>query len=225
MEQIHPRAIEQRDGSYGIKLKSTTGLVTPEYLEEIAKIARKYNVRQLKILTGQRFFLIGIRPEDVNRIIEELTRDMGFNIEPSLHYVQACVGNTSCKFGTLDSLSLGKKIEDLVYFEKVPAKLKIGVSGCTLNCGEAFVRDIGVFSGGKAWVLVIGGNSGRKPRIGDIVADELSDEQVLDIIKKFLKLYKEKGDYKVEGKYGMSERVARFVERLGIDAIKKEILA
>ncbi|PMB76826.1 MAG: hypothetical protein C0177_04995, partial [Fervidicoccus fontis] len=62
-------------------------------------------------------------------------------------------------------------------------------------------------------------------RIGDIIADELDDDQVLDIIKKFLKLYKEKGDYRVEGRYGMSERVARFVERLGIDAIKNEILA
>jgi len=48
------------------------GIVTPDDLETIAKIGRKYKIPMLKITSGQRFALIGIEPEDVPMVFREL---------------------------------------------------------------------------------------------------------------------------------------------------------
>ncbi len=97
----------------------------------------------------------------------------------------------------------------------LPAKVKIGVSGCPFCCGESFVRDIGVIGKKKGWTMVFGGNSARRPRIGDVIAENLSKEEVIHLTKRCLEFYAEKGKKK--------ERTARFIERIGIDKFKKSI--
>ena len=97
-----------------------------------------------------------------------------------------------------------------------PAKVKIGVSGCQFCCGESFVRDIGIFGKKKGWTVIFGGNSGRKPRVGDIIAEDISREEVIDLTKRCLEYYAANGRKR--------ERTARFVERIGIDKFKKSVL-
>ena len=54
-------AIPQREGkTFGIVTRIPTGEVTPDMLETIAIVARKYNVPMIKLTSGQRFMLIGI---------------------------------------------------------------------------------------------------------------------------------------------------------------------
>ncbi len=99
---------------------------------------------------------------------------------------------------------------------ELPAKVKIGVSGCPFCCGESFVRDIGILPKKKGWTLVFGGNSARRPRIGDIIAEDISREKVISLTKSCLEYYAAHGKKK--------ERTARFVERIGIEQIKSGIL-
>lgn len=100
-----------------------------------------------------------------------------------VHYVQACPGTSVCRFGVLDSLGLGMRLEKLLVGYELPAKTKIGVSGCPNNCGEAYVRDIGVFARKGGWVFIFGGNSGRRPRIGDVLAEGLTGDEVVALAK------------------------------------------
>jgi NAD(P)H-nitrite reductase large subunit len=52
-------AILQRDKeTYAIVPRTPAGLVTPENLENIAKVARKYEIPIIKITSGQRFALV-----------------------------------------------------------------------------------------------------------------------------------------------------------------------
>jgi NAD(P)H-nitrite reductase large subunit len=211
----HPTgAILQRDKkTYAIVPRTPVGLVTPDDLEKIAAVARKFNIPIIKITSGQRFALVGIEREDVEKVWRELAMDAGKAIELCLHYVQACPGTDVCQFGLQDSLGLGRKIEEFFLGMDLPAKVKIGVSGCPLCCGESFVRDIGVFGSKKGWNLVVGGSSARRPRIGDLVRENLSEEEVIPLIKRTLEYYSKEGKKR--------ERMAKFIDRIGIEYVKE----
>jgi NAD(P)H-nitrite reductase large subunit len=98
----------------------------------------------------------------------------------------------------------------------LPAKTKVGVSGCPLNCCESFVRDVGIFGMQKGWTLVFGGNAGGCPRIGDIIAEGLNDAQVVELAARCL-------DY-----YGLKarkmERTSRFMRRTSLEEFKENVL-
>lgn len=212
-------AILQRDKeTYAIVPRIPIGILTPEILEKLAKVARKYNVRIIKITSGQRIALIGFKPQE----IESAWKDLGMEIGPAeglcVHYVQACPGTETCKFGQQDSLGLAAKIEKLYVGKKdfIPAKTKFGISGCRLNCAESYLRDIGAFATAEGWTVVVGGNSGGRPRIGNVIAEKLSEEETLDLIKRCLDYYAKKANKR--------ERMPRFIERIGIEEFKKKVL-
>ena len=212
-------AILQRDKiSYGIVPRIPMGILTPEILESFAKVARKYNVRIIKITSGQRIALVGIKPQD----IENAWKDLGMEVGPAeglcVHYVQACPGTETCKFGQRDSIDLAAKIEKMYVGKRdfIPAKTKFGISGCKLNCGESYLRDIGAFATPDGWTVVVGGNSGGRPRIGDVIAEDLSEEDALDLIKKSLDYYSKNAKPR--------ERIPRFIQRIGIEEFKKAVL-
>lgn len=210
----HPTgAILQRDQeTYAIVPRTPVGLVTPEVLESIAAAARKFDIPIIKITSGQRFALVGIKPEDVEKVWAELGMDVGRAVELCLHYVQACPGTDVCRYGLQDSLGLGREIEEFFLGMDLPAKVKIGVSGCPFCCAESFVRDIGVFGKKSGWSLVVGGSSARRPRVGDVVHERLSHDEVIPLIKAALEYYRQNAK--------KNERMAKFVDRIGIEEVK-----
>jgi NAD(P)H-nitrite reductase large subunit len=214
----HPEgAILQRDKeTYAIVPRTPLGLVSADDLERIVRVVRKYEIPVIKITSGQRFALVGIKKEDVSKIWNDLSMDVGKAVELCLHYVQACPGTAVCKFGVQDSLGLGIDIEKFFYGMALPAKVKIGISGCPFCCGESFVRDIGVLGKKTGWTFIVGGSSARRPRIGDVLSDDLSKEEVIDLTKRTLEYYREKAKKR--------ERMARFIDRIGIENVKEAIL-
>lgn len=210
-------AILQRDGkTYAIVPRIPGGLAKLENLKEIVNVVEKYNIPIIKITSGHRLALVGMSGDVVDNIWKDLKMDMGKATELCLHYVQACPGNIVCKFGVQDSLGLGIEIEEFFLEMALPAKVKIGVSGCQLCCGESFVRDIGIMAKKKGWTVIVGGNSARRPRIGDIIAEDISKEDVISLTKRCLEYYAANGRVK--------ERTARFIDRIGIEEFKKSVL-
>lgn len=210
-------AILQRDKqTYAIVPRTPVGMVTPDDLENIARVAREYAIPVIKITSGQRFALVGMKKEQVEDIWKDLKMDVGKATELCLHYVQACPGTAVCKFGVQDSLGLGMEIERFFSGMDLPAKVKIGISGCPFCCGESFVRDIGMFGKKNGWTVTVGGSSARRPRIGDVLEKDLSGEQVIDLTKRFLEYYREKAKRK--------ERTARFVDRIGFENLQEALL-
>jgi NAD(P)H-nitrite reductase large subunit len=217
MSKYPKGAILQRDKeTYAIVPRTPVGLVKPEELERIVKVVRKYEIPIIKITSGQRFALVGMKKEDVDDIWKELGMDIGKATELCLHYVQACPGTAVCKYGVQDSLGLGMDIEKFFSGMDLPAKVKIGVSGCPFCCAESFVRDIGLFGKKSGWTFIVGGSSARRPRIGDLMAENLSKEEVIDLTKRNLEYYGDKAKKR--------ERMARFVDRIGIENVKEAIL-
>jgi len=210
-------AILQRDKkTYAIVPRTPVGLLSPEILEAISTVVRRYNIPITKITSGQRLALIGMERDVVNRIWQDLRMEVGPAIELCVHYVQACPGTEVCKFGVRNSLGMGLELEKLYVGMELPAKVKIGVSGCPFCCAESYVRDIGLIGKKKGWVVTFGGNSGGRPRIGDVIAEEVSDSEAVALVRRCLEHYRDNIDKKL--------RTARFVEKVGIESIKKAVL-
>lgn len=209
-------AILQRDkSSWAIVPRTPVGLLSPDFLEKLATVVRKYDIPITKITSGHRLTLVGLNAEQIEAIRSELNVGVGRAMELCLHYVQACPGNTVCSLGVRDSLSMGKLLEERLMGLELPAKLKIGVSGCPMTCSEGYVRDLGLIGKHSGWIVTFGGNSGGRPRIGDIMAEALNDEAAVALVDKLVEFYRVNGKKK--------ERTARMVERLGIELIKAAV--
>lgn len=210
-------AILQRDKTtYAIVPRIPGGLLQRDHLEAINNVVKKYDIPIIKLTSGQRIALVGIQEKDLLSIYQDLGMDPGKATELCLHYVQACPGTEVCKFGVRDSLGFGIKIENLLAAKELPAKMKIGVSGCQFCCAESFVRDIGILGKKNGWTITFGGHAGNRARVGDILAEDVSDEEAIDLINNCINFYKQNGKKK--------ERTSRFIERVGVEEFKKMVL-
>ena len=204
-----PGAIQQRDKTtWAMKPRAPMGIVTPEELRRIADAAAAHDVQSLKITSGQRLILLGI-PEDRLASLQDALGPMG---QLCRNYVQACPGTDHCSHAVQDSLAMGRQLEALVFGREFPAKVKLGVSACPFCCAESQVRDIGLVGRRKGWHVYVGGNSGTKPRVADLLATDLNDADALDLVRRFLDHYTATCVGKV--------RVARFVQQQGLEAIR-----
>ena len=215
--EIPAGAILQRDKkSFAIVPRIPGGLMNLEMLQRITGVVDKYHIPTVKITSGQRIALIGMSGAQLDGIWKDLGMDAGKATELCLHYVQVCPGNTVCSFGVQDSLTFGIMLEDYFSGRDFPAKVKIGVSGCPFSCTENFVRDIGIMGKKKGWTVTFGGSSTRSPRVGDTIAENLSDEEVKSLLDRCLSYYSEHAKKK--------ERSARFMNRIGIETFKSAVL-
>lgn len=210
-------AILQRDKkTYAIVPRTPVGIVTPDVLEALARVGRKFDIPIMKITSGQRIALVGLEEEQVNDVWEDLKMDIGPAVGLCVHYVQACPGTEVCKLGVRDSLGLGMELEEMFVGKELPAKLKVGVSGCPMCCAESLVRDVGLIGKPKGWTMVVGGNASGRPRIADVLAEELTRQEAVELVKRFLEYYRDNA--------GKRSRSARLLEKVGIDEVKKAIL-
>ena len=210
-------AILQRDGkTYAVTSRVPAGIVTPEQLETIAQVGRKYRVPVLKITSGQRILFAGIEPEDVPRVIADLGPLAKPETVPCVKFVQACLGTDWCRYGKQDSIGLSRMLDETFRDQTFPAKIKIGVSGCPRCCSESHTRDIGMAGTPNGWIVFFGGNAGTRPRFGDLVARDLSASEAVDCAQRLAGYYR---DYAKP-----HERTARFMERIGMGRLKSDLL-
>lgn len=205
----------QKDGrTYAIQTRIPAGVVSPDQLETIARVARTYRIPLVKLTSGQRFLLVGVEEQDIPAVRKELGELGHASIAPGVRYVQSCPGASYCKNGLQDSLALARAISDEYNGQDFPAKIKIGVSGCPRCCGESRVRDVGIMGSAKGWTVFFGGHSGFSARQGVEVATGLSSEETLACVRKLLGHFSSHAEPK--------ERTSRFLERVGTDWLKQE---
>lgn len=193
------------------------GLLSPEDLEQLAALARKYQIPKTKITSAQRVAFLGMEPEALEALKIELQIPETLpHIRHRVHYVQACPGSTWCRFGQGDALSMGEQIKDIELEGPLPYKVKVGISGCRFCCCESWIRDVGLTAEKKGWRFSFGGNGAGRPRIGDLVAEGLNDDDALALVTRTLNYYLREATFKT--------RSARFMERFGIEALQKAVL-
>lgn len=171
-------AIIQRDReTYAITPHLPAGLVTPEQLRKIAATAEKFKVQTIKLTSAQRITLIGLREEDIDDAWQELGTEKGRPVGLCIRSVKVCPGTDCCKRGLQDSIDVGLELDRRFHGRQLPWKMKMSVSGCPNDCGEACIRDIGLIGSPKGWHLMVGGNGGSQPRLSRRLLEHIPERK------------------------------------------------
>jgi nitrite reductase (NADH) large subunit len=210
----------QRNGTYSVVPRIPGGEITPEKLIVLGEVARDFNL-YLKITGGQRIDMFGARVEELPKIWRRLV-DAGFEsghaYGKALRTVKSCVGTTWCRYGVQDSVGMAIALELRYRGLRAPHKIKSAVSGCARECAEARSKDFGIIATENGWNLYLGGNGGFRPRHADLFASDLSTEDLLRCIDRFLMFYIRTAD--------RLQRTAGWLESLdgGLDYLRSVIV-
>lgn len=139
-------------------------------------------------------------------------KEAGLSVYPigpvvkNLHTCSFCSGENAA--GLPDALAL----DEAVAGTPVPFPVRVGFSGCSANCAEALVRDIGVVRmDNGVYDIFLGGRPGSlTPGFGVKVAEGVMSEQLVPVVGALLGTYRETA----KGK----ERLWKNVARVGPEA-------
>ncbi len=214
-DRLDKGAVVQRDGeTFAIVPHIPGGICTPELLKKIADVVEKYKLAAIKITGAQRLALVGVKEEDLDKIWQDLGMKPAAAVGLCVRSVKFCPGTTFCRLAQQDAVGIGMKLDELYYAYPLPSKFKIGVSGCPNCCAESWVKDLGLIGMKKGWKVVVGGSAASKPTIAQELIDGLNDNEVLEVVDKIIKRYKE---------YNKKKRIGELIKEIGIDTFKKEL--
>jgi nitrite reductase (NADH) large subunit len=168
----------------------------------------------VKITGSQRIDLLGVRKADLPKIWADLGMPSGQAYTKGVRMVKTCVGTEFCRFGVQDAIHAGIELERRLENLYTPHKTKMGVTGCPRNCAEVTVKDIGLVGQEGSWQVVVGGAAGKHVRKADLLITVTTTDEALDAALLFFQYYRENANY--------LERTYDFVERAGIEKIRKE---
>ncbi|MGF6755672.1 nitrite reductase large subunit NirB [Paraburkholderia sp. GAS334] len=213
-ERVHANI--QKDNTFSVIPQMKGGVTNAAELRRIADVADKYNVPMVKVTGGQRIDLLGIRKEDLPNVWKDLGMQSGHAYGKSIRTVKTCVGSEFCRFGTQNSTQMGIDLETMLANMWSPHKVKLAVSGCPRNCAEAGIKDVGVIAVDSGWELYVGGNGGIKTEVAQFLVKVKTSDEVKEFSGAFLQLYREEAWY--------LDRTVHYIERVGLDYIKKKVV-
>lgn len=200
--------------TYGITPHIPGGFITPENLEKIAKVAKKYN-GVLKLTSGQRILITNLKEEDLKAIWEELDMEPAVKEQNSVKNVEICPAGF-CKRSKYNTIGIGMKLSKKYQWRPMPCRTKIGVAGCRNACGGVYSKDVGVIADVKGFRVVAGGSAGFNPRIADVIALDLEEKEALILVDSIFEYYKENAT--------PGEKLGFFIDRIEIDNFKNQVL-
>lgn len=204
----------QKDGTFSVVPRMRGGVTSPDELRRIADVADKYAIPMVKVTGSQRIDLLGVKKADLPAVWRDLGMPSGQAYAKGVRMVKTCVGSEFCRFGVQDSTNTGIELEARLENLFTPHKFKMAVVGCPRNCAEATVKDLGLIGQDGSWQVVVGGAAGKSVRKADLLVTVETREEALEAGELFFQYYRENGNY--------LERSYDFVERLGIEKIRKE---
>ncbi|MDD5593840.1 MAG: 4Fe-4S binding protein [Candidatus Margulisbacteria bacterium] len=183
-------------------------------LRKVAELAGKYG-RGLVLFTSRQFPIIPhVHLDDLGKVQAELRQ-----VELMLDHCGARVRNADvcydanlCPYAVMDPISLGEKLDQFWRDDQGGFKIKTSIAGCERQCtAPRVLGDIGFVgaerNGQKGYDAYVGGKLGLDPFLGIKMAELISEEAALNLVKNYV------GFIRQEGREG--ERAAALIRRLG----------
>ncbi|MCF6248033.1 MAG: NAD(P)/FAD-dependent oxidoreductase [Desulfobacula sp.] len=202
------------DATYAVAPHIPCGIVSPDQLRRLADVAEKYNVSMLKITSAARVAVIGIQEDQGDDIWQEFGMVPGHATGLCVRSIKVCPGTTCCRLGQQDSLEMGMELDKVYHGMVLPSKMKMGVSGCKIQCAENCIKDISLYGTKDGWTVMVGGNGSARPRLADVLIENLSSGDAVEMVAKVIEYYKANSK---------RERMGRMIERIGLDTIKAQL--
>jgi len=210
-------AILQRDKkTYAVAPHIPGGLITDFHLlRRLADLSEKYGAQCIKLTSAARLAVVGLQPIDLDRFWQELGLTPGAAIGLCVRSIKICPGTDYCRIAMQDAVGLGLRLDEKYHGLPLPYKFKIGVSGCPNNCSEAAIKDLGLVGAAKGWRVLAGGlASGLSPRLADVIATNLNDDEALALADRVLDWF---------GQAGKKRRLGKIIDEIGLPRFKEEM--
>ncbi len=205
--------VRTNDRVFAITPRIPGGFVTPDILEKISAVARTYH-GTLKITSGQRIMILGLKEMDVNKVWDALGMEPAVLSPYSVKNTEVCPA-AFCKRGKQNSLKLGMAIEKRYYGAKAPNRTKIGVTGCLNGCTSVHAKDIGVLADEQGYIIVCGGSAGYHQRLSDEIARNLNDEEAYDMVESIYDYYCQHAE--------LGTKLGPFMDAIGLSTFKEGV--
>lgn len=225
MDEINYDALKKRgflrqkqDGFFVLRARNNHANFSAEHLEKLIVIAKKYAHGFVHVTVRQGIEIPYIKYADID-IIEQELKAAGLltgTSGPRLRTTTTCPGNNWCKSGLVDTFKLYDRIEQELNIRcamDLPHKFKIAISGCPNTCTRPQQSEVGIHGTAAGYVVYLGGCGGKTPRIGFKLEGIFSEDQVLGIVAKVVKFFKDKAKPK--------QRLALLIEDIGKDNFLK----
>ena len=121
-----------------------------------------------------------------------------------------------CKRSKYNTIGMGMKLYNKYIRKPMPCRTKIGVAGCRNSCGSVYSKDVGIIADVTGIMVTAGGSAGFNPRVADIIAKDLSEEEALKLVDKIFEVYENEAE--------LGEKISFMIERLGLEEFKKKVL-
>jgi len=200
--------------TYAIAPHIPCGLVTPDQLINLGTVAQKHSIPVIKITSAARIALVGITESQVDEVWQDLGMDPGHATGLCVRSIKVCPGIDYCRLAQQDSIQMGMLLDESYHGMVLPSKMKMGVSGCKIQCAENCIKDISLYGTANGWTLMIGGNGSARPRLADILVEDLSFDEARAMVDTVVEYYKANSK---------RERMGRMVERMGLETIKSDL--
>lgn len=142
--------IQQKQKEYfALRLHAIGGDFTAEQLRKVAEVSQKYGKGQVHLSTRQGIeihFVHHTNLETARLELEKVGIAMGA-CGPRVRIVVACPGESTCRWGIIDTKIIAKQLDQKYFRQDTPHKFKMGVTGCPHNCAKATENDLGVMGG------------------------------------------------------------------------------
>jgi anaerobic sulfite reductase subunit C len=128
-----------------VRLRIPAGLITPDQMKGIVRIAKKYKA-DIHLTTRQTIELVHINPAHLVSLVkalEENNTPLGAE-KAEIVNVTACPGTERCRLAMVDSISLAKKLDENFFGRDMPVKFRIAVSSCPNSCVSEKLNEIGI---------------------------------------------------------------------------------
>jgi len=210
-------AILQRDKeTYAVAPHIPGGFIGVGDFKRLVDVAERYHAAAMKMTSGQRIAVIGLKEKDLDAFWQDVQMEIGYAIGLCVRMVKFCPGTTWCRHGKQDAMAIGMELDKKYHGQFLSAKFKIGVAGCEYACNAPVFKEVGLTGLPEGWTVTAGGTCGARPRLGDVIAEGLSDEAALSMVSRVIHFFK-------DGQWPPKVRLGRVIDKIGLEEFKKAI--
>lgn len=138
---------QQQPGLSSVGITVLRGRLDAKQLHALADLADEYGDGKVALTIQQNAIITSVPNEKVQVLIEKINA-LGLHVEATNFWrgTVACTGTEFCKLAIAETKGFSRWLVDEMQ-ERVPnfdQQLRINVTGCPNNCGQAWIADIGL---------------------------------------------------------------------------------
>lgn len=191
--------------SFGSKLNAKQLSVIAEYMGN----------EELELTTFQQLY-IDI-PESKAELVKAKFKEVGLSCYPVGNFVKSLRTCNFCKGEQEEGMPVAKEINRRIAGRPVLFTLKVAYTGCPIGCGEPMLSDIGIMKINDLYNVYVGGESkGKDALLGSILLENLTQEQLYQVVDKIITVYSQKGKKR--------EAFYRYLKRVGQESLIYDVL-